>query len=322
MHAGALAANPAFTVAAVCDTSAERLAVAEARFGCRIYTDYRQMFADEQLDLACIITRSDQHAAMACDTLAAGVNILVTKPWALNTAEAERMIAAQQTSGKMLLPWLPARWGSDLTRLRAIVQSGTIGNVFLVRRCVSSFATRNDWQTERQCGGGYLLNWGPHIVDQALMLLGNPVETIYGQLRQVINPGDVEDIFFAVMTLRNGVIVQAEYTVSLEEHPTWIIQGDRGTITARGRDITVQSKQPTRPDDPTQYTDMAGGEAEVTRETVGTDIYGDEHRVYAEIAAALTGQTSFAVTPHDALGLTRVLDAIRTSSEEQRLVCL
>ncbi len=322
MHAGALANHPAFTVAAVCDTDAGRRADAAARFGCPTFDDYHRMLAEVPLDLACIITRSDQHCAMTCDALAAGVHVLVTKPWAVNEAEARRMIAAQQAAGRRLFPWLPARWGSDLVRLRALVQSGAIGNVFLVRRCVSSFAMRDDWQTARRYGGGYLLNWGPHIVDQALLLLDSPVAAAYGQLRRVINPGDAEDLFYAVMTLRNGAIVQAEYTVSLEPLPSWIIQGDRGTIIAHGRQLTIRTTTPARPADPTHFAAMQADAAQVTDETVGPEIYGDEHRIYAELAEALLHETPFPVTPADALELTRVLDAVRHASETGQVVTL
>ena len=49
---------------------------------------------------------------------------------------------------------------------------------WLVRRVVTSFGTRCDWQTERRYGGGYLLNWGPHIVDPPLLLDGSRVHTV------------------------------------------------------------------------------------------------------------------------------------------------
>lgn len=71
---------------------------------------------------------------MAYDCLEAGKNVLVTKPWALNINEAEQMIYAAKKSGKLLMPWLPARWGCDLLRLKELVQSGIIGKVFQIRR--------------------------------------------------------------------------------------------------------------------------------------------------------------------------------------------
>jgi len=67
-------------------------------------------------------------------------------------------VKAAKDSGRLLLPWLPARWSRVLRRLQELIDGNAIGNVFLARRAVCSFATRCDWQTERRYGGGYVLN--------------------------------------------------------------------------------------------------------------------------------------------------------------------
>ena len=232
------------------------------------------------------------------------------------------MIAAAKASGKMLLPWLPARWACDLRRLQELMREQAIGKVFLVRRAVSSFGTRCDWQTESRHGGGYLLNWGPHIVDPPVVLMASPVQSVYGRLRQTINPGDVEDMFFAVLNLADGTAVQVEYAVAVEDLPNWFIQGDRGTIVVRGKDLTIYKNVPQRPDDPTHYATMKSSREEVIHERLEGQIYGDEVEIYAEIALALQGKRAYPVTPQDALELSRVLDAIRASSTENRIVTL
>lgn len=323
MHAGAIEANrDAFDLGAVCDIEASQREKAKQRFGCAVYGDYREMLRHDRLDLVSIVTRSDQHCQMACDCLEAGVNVLVTKPWALNAAEAERMIAAATASGRQLLPWLPVRWATDLARLRDLVASDAIGSVFLIRRTISAFGRRNDWQTERRCGGGYLLNWGPHILDSATLLKNRPVRSVYAAMRQTINPGDTEDLFLALLTLDDGTLVTAEHTIAVDGLPNWCIQGDRGTILARGRNLTIHRHTPAMPADPTQYAGMRSAANETTEETVAPAIYGDEAVIYGEIAQALRGEKPFAVTSGDALALTRLMDAVRKSSETNRVVAL
>jgi scyllo-inositol 2-dehydrogenase (NADP+) len=322
MHAGAVAGNPAFTMTAVCDSDPARRGQAQERFGCPVYADYREMLQREELDLVVIVTRSDQHCRMACDCLSAGMNVLVTKPWAVNAAEADAMVAAAQASGTLLLPWLPVRWASDLRRLQELVAAGTIGNVHLIRRVVSCFSRRDDWQTQRQYGGGYLLNWGPHIVDSALRVKNSPVTAIYGRLRQVINPGDTEDQFLAVMTLADGTVVTAEHTIAVDVLPNWTIQGDQGTIVVHGRQAVIYPHTPPNPGDPTQYTAMQAGAGATSEETFGPAIYGDTDEIYGEIARALQGERAYSVTPADALHLTRVLDAIRHSAAENRVILM
>ena len=103
MHAGAIEANDAFAMTAVCDIDPARRDVAAERFGCAVYDGYGRMLKEEELDLVVIVTRSDQHCEMTCDCLAAGVNVLVTKPWAVDERQACRMIAARSV-------WLGVRY--------------------------------------------------------------------------------------------------------------------------------------------------------------------------------------------------------------------
>ena len=322
LHAGPLEKNPAFRVAAVCDIEAAPRRDAAARFGCPVYADYREMLRREALDLAVVVTRTDQHAAMACDYLAAGVNVLVTKPWAVDAAEARGLMATARAAGRRLLPWLPARWGCDLSRLQELVSAGAVGRVFFIRRTAASFATRCDWQTERRFGGGYLLNWGPHLVDPPVLLAGSPVASVYARLRQVLNPGDGEDLFAACLTLEDGTLVQAEYTIAASPWPSWVVQGDRGTIVMNGRALTLYQRAPARPVDPTAFPAMQGKAAPPLEETVSGALYGDEHAIYREIAASFTGGAPYRVTPDEAYAVTRVLDAIRTAAVENRVVTL
>ena len=322
MHAGPIEKDGSFTMAAVCDIDPAQRKLAADRFHCPVYDDYKEMLRREKLDLVVVVTRSDQHAAMTCDCLRAGVHVLVTKPWAVNVDEARRMIAASRETGRLLLPWLPARWGCELRRLRELVQAGTIGKVFLVRRVVSSFATRCDWQTEKRFGGGYVLNWGAHIVDPPVCLLGGKVKSVYGRVRQLINPGDVEDLFYAVLTLEDGTLVQAEYTIAVEPFPSWVVQGDRGTIIVRGHNVKIMKQTPAQPKDPTVFSTMQSQPAEVTEETLTGAVYGDENEIYKEIAAAVRGETPYPVTPASALDVSRVLDAIKASSAENKTILL
>jgi predicted dehydrogenase len=320
LHADGVKSGGDFDIVAICDLLEENRQRARAELGCNAYADYREMLGREKPDLVSVVTRSDQHCQMSCDCLLAGANVLVTKPWCLDEQEAKRLMAATKQSGKLLLPWLPARWGADTLRITQLIRAGAIGEVFFVRRFQSSFATRNDWQTRRQFGGGYLLNWGPHLVDTAIGVVGGKVRTAYGQMRQVINPGDVEDVFFAVLTLADGAVVTAEYTVAASSLPNWFIQGTRGTIVCEGRKLTVLSGQPGRPQDPTNYADMADASVKLTRETLEGDSFGDAGQIYKLAAAAIRGQRPFPVSPQEAYELTRVLDAIRKASSENRVV--
>lgn len=312
LHADPIEKRPEFELTAVCDIDPVAREKAAKRFGCRLYADYRDMLAREDLDLVVIVTRSSQHSPMACDCLAAGKNVLVTKPWALDLAGADAMIAAAERSGKLLMPWLPARWGSDLIRIKELVAAGAVGKVFQVRRSEFTFGVRFDWQTEKQYGGGYLLNWGPHLVDQPIQLIGQPVTSVYGELKQIINPGDVEDVFFAVMKTADGVTLVSEFNIGAGLLPNWVVQGDKGTLFVSDNEIEIHRVREPEPADTAAYRSKV--EIEVVTERIEGDRYGDAMTIYAHIARALNRQEPYSVSLDSARSLTRTLDAIRQSA--------
>lgn len=67
---------------------------------------------------------------------------------------------------------------------------------------------------------------------------------------------------------------------------------------------------------------MKSADEETTEETLDGPLYGDENRIYAEVARVILGEKAFPVAPTDALELSRILDAIRIAGEENRVVML
>lgn len=329
LHAGQLVKmGDEFTVTAVCDIDPEACQKAKERFNCTTYTDYKTMLNNEKLDFVIIVTRSDQHCEMTCDCLRAGVNVMVTKPWCLDKSQALKMIAAEKESRMKLLPWLPARWGCDYLKIKELVDSGIIGKVFMIRRREFYFGVRCDWQTLKKYGGGYLLNWGPHIVYQALQLCGEEIKSVYAQMRQIVNPGDVEDVFNATMTTESGVIISCEYAVAADKLPNWVIQGDKGTIFVKEKSIEIHTiKYPDELDVTAYRNDL-----EVTilddrkegnhRIPADGNRFGDPAVVYPVIAQGVRGDIEYPVSTASALRLTEILDAIRHSSAENQVIHL
>ncbi|MCC5834790.1 MAG: Gfo/Idh/MocA family oxidoreductase [Opitutales bacterium] len=310
-HAYGLQANKQFEIAAVCDLSPDKRKEAETDLGCRTYDDLAGMLQKEPLDLVSIITRTDTHCALTCQCLEAGVNVLITKPWAMDRSEAEQILSSWKRSGCELFAWLPSYWFPEYLKIRDLIREGAIGDVFLIRRYVSQFWRRSDWQTELRYGGGYLLNWGMHIVQPVMALAGSPVKRVFGQLQQVLNPGDAEDNFLAVLEFENGVRGITEFTQATEGLPSFMIQGTAGTILSDGKQIRVFRKNPSET-----------VESEVSEYAVEGKIYGDEADIYRDVAATLLEGKAFPVTPTDAYEGTCIIDAIRASHDSRQVITL
>lgn len=311
-HAYGLQANPEFEIVAVCDLSEDRRAAAEKLIGCRSFSSHQDLMAAfPQLDLACIITRSDTHKDIAVDFLSAGISCVITKPWALDEIEGEIILAAQRRGGAQLFPWVPVYWAAEFRKARELLEQDAIGKVFMIRRQLSDFRRRDDWQTRRRYGGGYLLNWGAHIVQPLVALAPGPPRRLTGHLQKLINPGDADDAFLAVIEFENDCLGIAEFTQAIESLPSLTIQGDRGMIRSDGKTLTLHQKDPATSEPP-----------RVQRFALEGKPFGDEADVYHDIAQSLAHGRPYPVSADDALSNTRILDAIRASHENSQSITL
>ncbi|QXD25481.1 Gfo/Idh/MocA family oxidoreductase [Opitutia bacterium ISCC 51] len=308
-HAYGLSSDKRFEIVAVCDLATENRERAAKELNCKTYSDYHSMIREESLDIVSVVTRSDTHADIVCDCLKAGLHTVITKPWALNQEEARTMIAAQEASGKKIFPWIPMYWAPDYICIRGLLAENVIGDVFLIRRYYSDFRYRDDWQTEKRFGGGYLLNWGMHILQPIIGLAESKVKRVFGQLQQVINAGDADDNFLAVLEFENSVRGIAEFTESVHRFPSFIIQGKRGTIISDGETVTVKQANPNTPEEiETQEYPLTGKQ------------FGDEAHIYEDIANHLLDGKPFQTPPELALEGTVVLDAVSQSHETRQTV--
>ena len=311
LHAPVLEKHPEFEVTAICDVNTDALDKYSKRFpNAKKYTDYSTMLNSDEFDFAIILTYSYTHTAIALDFLRAGKNVLITKPWAITTAEADSIIEAAEKNNVIVMPFIPCHNGADVEKLKEVVAAGTIGKVFRVYRAQMTFGKRSDWQTLKAYAGGYLNNWGPHIVEQAMHFVDEPIKTVYAHKRQIINPGDADDMFCSTLTTESGVIVQVDHNIISDYLPNWIVQGNEMEI----HEISYPEA-----DDPNVYRSTT--ETKKTKITLEGKIFGDHYSIYTMIAETLKGKP-YIVSLQYARHLTEIMQSIHESADEGKLVIL
>ena len=155
---------------------------------------------------------------------------------ATNLRDVDRMIAARDETGRLLTIHQSARFAPDYLHIREVIKSGVLGKLFFVRRGTYGFYRRRDWQTLRKYGGGQMNNTAVHMIDQVVQLLGSPPKAAFGDLQQIINPGDVEDHVKVVVRGESGMVVEVESTmVCAQPLPAWVVMGSRGTLVSDGK---------------------------------------------------------------------------------------
>jgi len=142
-----------------------------------VYTDYRDMFEREKLDAVVICTPNKFHAPASIAALDAGLHVLCEKPMALDPVEARAMVAAAERNGKILSIAFHYRHMAPVRAARRVVDSGELGNVYMARVYALRRRGIPSWGTFVQKhiqGGGAMIDFGVHLLDTALWLMGNP----------------------------------------------------------------------------------------------------------------------------------------------------
>lgn len=227
-----------FSLVAAHDLIPERAERLASECGCRPHPSFESLLADPSVDLVVIATRSDAHAAMAEAALRAGKHVVVEKPMGISLAETDRLlatareVAARGAVAPKLLVRLSKRFDPAFRLVCDTLAAGQVGRPHGLQIRIGEFVPRSDWQTLRRCGGGQLLNWGPHVFDWALQLLGGSAEVLCCDLRRVAAGGDAEDHVKVLLRGRNDLLADVEISGGNAAHqPLFVLQGDRGALT-------------------------------------------------------------------------------------------
>ncbi len=160
----------------------------------------QEVFDDPAVDAVVIATPNEQHAPLAIAALAAGKHVLVDKPFALDVAEAEAVLAAARDAGRIATVFQNRRFDADFLTLQALLADGTLGDI---AECHVHFdryrpQVRDRWREQDGPGSGLWYDLGPHLLDQMLVLFGWP-EAIDADLAVQRDGGSAIDYFHAVL---------------------------------------------------------------------------------------------------------------------------
>ncbi len=145
-HAQGYTASPDTTITALADINLENAQAFQAAHGGeRIYRDYHEMLAQEQLDIVSICTWPHHHAPMVIAAAEAGVKAIhCEKPVAPSYAEALRMVTTCEAHGTQLTFNHQRRFAAPFRAARDLLRSGAIGEL---RRLEGTCDNLFDWGT-------------------------------------------------------------------------------------------------------------------------------------------------------------------------------
>jgi predicted dehydrogenase len=319
-HAPLLAAAPECELLGVVTTSAERRDLVSAEHPGVAVLDSLAALAGAGAEAVSISTPAETHSALTDEAIGLGLSVVCDKPFSMDPAAARRSVTLAVTRGVTLSPYQNRRWDSDFLTVRGLVDDGTLGEV---RRFESRFERYAPQNGPGRSGGGTLLDFGAHLVDQALTLLG-PVESVYAESRPRDN--GLDDDVFVALRHENGAL--SHLWGSWSQYAA----GPRFRVTCTAASLVVTTAD-------TQEDVLITGARPSAGEPWGVEQHSDLDRVFTEdgsrpvslvngawdtyyptFARAVRGEGPPPVEATDAVATADVLEAARVSVERRATV--
>ena len=206
IHAKAAKAQKDIELIAVVEKFSDKSAALAQKFKIKKqYHTVAEMLKAGGVDALVIGTPNFLHAPQAIAALKAGVHVMVEKPMAMNTREAEKMLEASAKSGAKLMVANCWRFDKDVNWLKA--QSQKLGKIIRTKGIgVHTHWGPAGWFTQKEfAGGGALADMGIHALDTARFLLGDPKPvSVYAKIGTHYKDFDVDDTGVIIVEWDNG----------------------------------------------------------------------------------------------------------------------
>ena len=240
IHGACLSKMEEYKIVAVCDIDEGRRARAASEFGCEAFLDYKPLLGREDIDLVINALPSPLHANVSLEFLKRGQSVEIEKPVAATAAEVDKLVLTAKSTNAGLYFFQNSRFLPWFMAVREVFDSGVLGRPIQYTFRANGFARRWDWQTLQCMNAGGLRNTGPHIMDQAVVLMNNPaMPEIFCHFDSVNVWGDADDFAKVVMRVPGGPIIDLEVS-SCDRFPgpAFVAQMQYGGLRADQNTVT------------------------------------------------------------------------------------
>jgi predicted dehydrogenase len=254
VHVPAYRAQGRFEVVAIA-SPAGAVNVARERNIPHVFRSVDEMLAGVDLDVVSVASPPFAHRHDVLAALERGKHVLCEKPFALDVAEAEELVAAARSAGTVCALAHEFRYTPARIAMRELIENGHLGALreievtFLAGMLRASGTRANSWWFERARGGGLTGAILSHMVDLASHLAGRPPLRATG-FERTANPvrtsggvtftSDVADGAFALIDYGQGLIgrVTADGTRAVSAM-TVAAHGELRSVASTGPDLVT-----------------------------------------------------------------------------------
>ncbi|CAM3395539.1 MULTISPECIES: Gfo/Idh/MocA family protein [Paenibacillus] len=256
---------------AVCDLNEGRARLAAEKYGAtKVFTDYRELLADPEIDAVSICTWNNTHAEISIAALNAGKHVLVEKPLCRTVEEALRVQEAVKSSGKLLQVGFVRRYDPNAQMLREFADKGEFGEIYFAKASsIRRLGNPGGWFSDiERSGGGPLIDIGVHVIDLCWYMMGRPkpVAVSANTYRKLGNRSNVRNLSFykaadydaekntvedmanAMIRFENGasLLVDVSFTLHAKDNQQSVkLYGDKGGFEIDPEVVIVTEKHDT-----------------------------------------------------------------------------
>lgn len=329
LHGTAVTAVEGLHLAAIAETHPGRLEDAGARFGeVALHADIEPLLDDDDVAVVLVATPPSTHHALAARALDAGKHVVVEKPLCFTAAEADDLLGRAEDAALLLTVHQNRRWDADFRAIRRLVASGRLGEVFNVETFVGGFEHPcRLWHSEISVSGGRLYDWGAHLIDQQLRLLGAAPTTVtatgHGRVWHDVTNLDQVRVRLAFDDGREAEFLDSD--VLAVRRPKYLVQGTRGTLVGTYSPVVEESVTPDRGHERVEHHHAEGpARLRVALHEPGWGLHETDvpvlpappHAFHRGLADHLQLGDPVPVAPTEVRDLVAVLEAAHTSAHD------
>ena len=317
-------------VAGIYDIKDDRKEYA-AEVGVHSYGSLEELLNDDRIDIVLVATPNDLHKSIAIQAMRAGKNVVSEKPVTLNSMDLQDMINVSRETGKLFTVHQNRRWDEDYLTMKKIYEESRLGDVFRIEsRVHGSRGIPGDWRQEKEHGGGMILDWGVHLLDQLLQMMGSAkLKTVYANLTNVTNTM-VDDGFTAHLSFENGVEALVEVgTSNFISLPRWYMTGQNGTAIIedwdlKGKIVRAAGKNEKDVVPVRTAAGLTKTMAPRREDTISTEelpiVKSDIRDFYRNVMKTIAGEEEQKIKLPEVMRVMKLMEAIFESSEKKKVV--
>lgn len=329
-HAEHIRKSDVVSLSGIFDVKERRILRAREN-GIRAYSSFEEVLNDKSVDIISVCSTNENHKETTIKALLAGKNVICEKPVTMTVEDFDEMVQTSKRTGKLFSVHQNRRWDEDFIAIKSLAESGEIGELINIEsRVHGSRGIPGDWRGKKEFGGGMILDWGVHLIDQILCIFKDDrLRSVYCATTHITNE-EVDDGFKLSLAFQSGKTAYVEVgTYNFISLPRFYMQCRGGSAIINGWTSKPHiAKAESRGEDVIEPVKTAAG---ITKTMAPRDEFSireydmerpvsDVHDYYRNFCAAIEGKAELAVKLCEVRRCLQVIEAAFESAAGNKVI--